>query len=95
MQKQDDLSQSEYGTIIGARWTGLSISETVDVLGFYHKIISREQPKKREYFQRKKSNSLGENALLMTEVKGEWPNRFKQKATASQLTTYHDQRYEV
>lgn len=33
--------------------------------------------------------------MLMTEVRGERPNRFRQKATASQLTTYHDQRYEV
>lgn len=62
---------------------------------FTTKLSLENSPKKRIFPEKKKSNSLGENAMLMTEVRGERPNRFRQKATASQLTTYHDQRYEV
>ncbi len=39
--KKGDLSDSERGTVVGARRAGLSISETADLLGFSHTTISR------------------------------------------------------
>jgi len=39
--KQGDLSDFERGMVVGARQAGLSISETVDLLGFSCKTISR------------------------------------------------------
>ena len=41
MGKKGDLSDFECGMVVGARWAGLSISETADLLGFSHTIISR------------------------------------------------------
>ncbi len=41
MGKKGDLSDFERGIIVGARWAGLSISQTADLLGFSHTTISR------------------------------------------------------
>ncbi len=41
MGKKGDLSDSERGMVVGARWAGLSISQTADLLGFLHTTISR------------------------------------------------------
>ena len=69
MGKKGDLSDFERGLVVGARRAGLSISETADLLGFSRTTISR--------VYRERSISLGENALLMPEVRGEWPDWFK------------------
>ncbi len=74
MGKKGDLSDFERGMVVGARRAGLSISETADLLGFSHTTISRvyrELSKKRKYPVN--SSSLSENALSMSEVRGEWP----------------------
>ncbi len=68
-----DLSDFERGMVVGARRTGLSISKTADLLGFSHTTISRfteNGPKKRKY--QVSGSCVDENALLMSEVRGEW-----------------------
>ncbi len=40
MGKKVDLSDFERGMVVGARWAGLSISKTADLLGFSHTTIS-------------------------------------------------------
>ncbi len=41
MAKKGDLRDFECGMVVGARRTGLSISETADLLGFSRTTISR------------------------------------------------------
>ncbi len=58
--------------VVGARRAGLSISETADLLGFSHTTISRVYRnglKKRKYPV--SGSCVDENALLMSEVRGE------------------------
>ncbi len=72
MGKKGDLSDFECGMVVG-RWTGLSISKTADLLGFSRSTISgftENGPKKRKYPV--SGSCVDENALLMSEVRGEW-----------------------
>ncbi len=41
MGKNGDLSDFEHGMVVGARWPGLSISKTADLLGFPRTTTSR------------------------------------------------------
>ncbi len=41
MGKKEDLSDFERGMVVCARWAGLSISKTADLLGFSRTTISR------------------------------------------------------
>jgi len=41
MGKKGDLSNFEYGMVVGARLAGLSISKSAQLLGFSRKTISR------------------------------------------------------
>ncbi len=73
MGKKRDLSDFECGMVVGTRRAGLSISKTADLLGFSHATISmftENDPKKRKYPV--SSSCVDENALLMSEVRGEW-----------------------
>ncbi len=70
MGKKGDLSDFERGMVVGARRAGLSISKTADFhaqpsLGF-----TENGPKKRKYPV--SGSCVDENALLMSEVRGEW-----------------------
>ncbi len=72
-REKGDLSDFECGMVVGARRTGLSISNTADLLGFSHTTISRfteNGPKKRKYPV--SGSCVDENALVMSEVRGEW-----------------------
>ncbi len=42
MGKKGDLSDFERGMVVSARWAGLSISKTADLLGFSLATISRD-----------------------------------------------------
>ncbi len=72
MGKKEDLSDFERGTVVGARRAGLSISKTANLLGFSRRTISMVY---REWSEKEKISSkqqlCGQNALLMSEVRGE------------------------
>jgi len=74
MGKKGDFSDFERGLVVGERRVGLSISETADLLGFSHTTISTEDSPKKYPLS---GSSKGEKALLMPEVRGEWPDWFK------------------
>ncbi len=66
MGKKADLSDFELGMVVG-------ISTTADLLGFNAQPslgFTENGPKKRKYPVR--GSSVDENALLMSEFRGEW-----------------------
>ncbi len=76
MGKKWDLSDFEHEMVIGARWAGVSISKTADLLRFSRTTISRVY---REWSEKEKISSeypvsgscVDENALLMSGENGQ------------------------
>ncbi len=93
MRKKGDLSDFERGMVVGVRHAGLSISETADLLGLSCTTISRVTEnglKKRKYTVN--GSCVDENALLMSEVRGEGRLvRDDRKATVTQITAHYNQ----
>ncbi len=71
MEKKGDLGDFERGMVVGARWAGLSISRTADLLGFLCTAIFRVY---REWSEKEKISSerqlCGRKCLV--DVRGEW-----------------------
>lgn len=72
MEKPGDLSDFECTKIVGS----LSISQTADLLGFSQAAIEPQNGLNNGKYP-VSGNSLFENTLLMTEVRGECPDYFK------------------
>lgn len=94
MRKKSDLSDFEQGMVIDARWTGLSISEADNPLGFSHTSISRVY---REWSEIEKTSSeqlsAGQRCLVGTRSQ-RWKKRLVQdnrKATVTWIITHHNQ----
>ncbi len=92
MGKKGDLSDFECGMVVGARWAGLSISETADLLGFSRTTISRVS---REWSEKEKISSEQQFSVRTclvgtrgqrTMVRLVWDDR---KATVTQITTHY------
>lgn len=94
MGKKGDLSDFDRGRIVGARRTGLSISETAAQLGFSRTTISRVYREwLRENKMSSKRQSCGRKSLV--DVQGQMKiDRLLQddrKATVAQITTRYNQ----
>ncbi len=94
MGKKGDLSDFERGMFVSARWAGLSISKTADLLGFSHITISRVY---REWYEKDKISSKRQlcGRKCLVDVRGQRRIgrlvRDDRKPTVTQITTRYNQ----
>ncbi len=89
-----DLIDFERAMVVGARWAGLSISKTADLLGFLRTTISRVY---REWYEKEKISNerqlCGRKCLV--DVRGQRRMgrlvRDDRKATVTQIITHYNQ----
>jgi len=72
MGKKGDLSNFEHGMVVGARRTGLSVLQFDQLLGFSRTTIWFTKNGLKREKHPVCGSPVGENALLMLEVRGEW-----------------------
>jgi len=70
MGKKGDLSHFECGMVVGARWAGLSISQSAQLLGQPFLGFTKNGVKREIHLVC--GSPVGENALLTLKVRGEW-----------------------
>ncbi len=94
MGKKGDLSDFECVMVVGARWAGLSISKTADLLGFSRTTISRVYI---EWSEKEKISSERQlcRQKCLVDVSGQRRMgrlvRNNIKVTVTQITTRHNQ----
>lgn len=71
--KKCDPSDFDSGMVVSGRQAGWSISESVDLLGFYCRTIYNVQEKQNKHPVN--LGSLSGNALLIRERRGDWLDR--------------------
>ncbi len=70
MGKKGDLSDFERGMVVGTRRAALSISKTVDLLGYSRTTISRVYRKSEKEKISSERQLCGQKCLV--DVRGEW-----------------------